>query len=107
MPVLRAVMTVVAVLALGGALVGLACGAPLPAILWAAGIGTVLVAGVLFERAHYKHLRSATPGAGWIATEERFVDPETGQLVQVHVRPDTGERAYVVVGLPPGGNPAA
>ena len=35
------------------------------------------------------------PGAGWVATKERFVDPESGKLVTVFYQPATGERRYV------------
>lgn len=101
MAVLRAVMTVLGILAIAGALVAGFCGAPFPTVAWLTGIGLMLTFGVVFERIHYKRLSLETPGQGWVATTESFVDPETGQLVQVHVRPDTGERLYVVVGAAP------
>lgn len=34
-------------------------------------------------------------GPNWRATDERFVDPETGKLVTVWFDPETGERRYV------------
>lgn len=101
MAVLRVIMTVLGTLAIIGALVAGVCGLPVPTVAWLAGIGLMLVFGVLFERIHYKRLSLETPGPGWVATAESFVDPETGKLVQVHVRPDTGERLYVVAGAAP------
>jgi hypothetical protein len=58
-------------------------------------LGVVLVAGVLVERWRYKRLGGTRPGSEWIATAERFVDPESGKLVTVYYRPATGERRYV------------
>jgi hypothetical protein len=101
MAVLRAVMTMFGILALGGAVVALLCGAPFPVVVWFAGVGIIVTLGVVFERIHYKRLDAGTPEAGWVATAERFVDPETGKLVVVYMRPASGERRYVVIGDPP------
>ncbi|HZU90695.1 MAG TPA: hypothetical protein VE993_15690 [Stellaceae bacterium] len=57
--------------------------------------GIVLVGAVLVERWRYKPLGGARPGPDWIATGERFVDPESGKLVTVFYKPATGERRYV------------
>jgi hypothetical protein len=57
--------------------------------------GAVFVGLIVFERFRYKRLETARPGPGWERTTERFVDEETGKLVTVFVRPETGERAYV------------
>jgi cell division protein FtsW (lipid II flippase) len=57
--------------------------------------GAVLVGGIVFERFHYKPLENRLPGMGWTRTAERFVDEETGKLVTVYIRPDTGERSYI------------
>ena len=37
----------------------------------------------------------------WRATDERFVDPETGKLVTVWFDPQSGERRYVEDGAAP------
>jgi hypothetical protein len=67
-----------------------------PAItLWLLGAGGVITAGTLFERVLYKPLQSQKPGAGWVKTGERFVDPDTGQTVDVFFEPASGERQYV------------
>jgi hypothetical protein len=50
------------------------------------------------ERAHYKPILKAAPGAPWRETPERFIDPESGKLVVVWVHPKTGGRAYVEAG---------
>ena len=39
-------------------------------------------------------------GGRWRATDERFVDPETGRLVTVWFNAESGERRYVEEGAP-------
>ena len=65
-----------------------------PAI-YAGALGVLLFVGLVFERWRYKPLSDARLGPDWIATEERFVDPETGKLVTVYYHPASGERRYV------------
>ena len=101
MPVVRPILVVLGLLMLAGAAIAARFGVPIPAVLALAGFGLVLIAGTLFERVHYKMLRRKAPGSGWLATPERFVDPASGRLVQVHVKPETGERAYVDAGPAP------
>jgi hypothetical protein len=38
------------------------------------------------------------PGTGWVKTEERFIDPDTGKTVDVFYDPRSGERQYVSQG---------
>jgi len=59
------------------------------------GWGAVLVIVLLIERFRYRRIRSKSPGPGFQPTAERFVDDETGAMVTVWERRDTGERAYV------------
>ena len=59
--------------------------------VWAA----VLLVGLLIERWRYKPLAGRPPSPDWQATDERFVDPETGKLVTVYFHPPTGERRYI------------
>jgi hypothetical protein len=54
----------------------------------------VLLFGLLVEQWRYKPL-TTRPGPGWVPTDERFVDPESGRLVTVFYKPSTGERRYV------------
>lgn len=65
-----------------------------PAI-YAGSLGALLFVGLVFERWRYKPLSDARLGPDWVATDERFVDPETGKLVTVYYHPATGERRYV------------
>ena len=65
-----------------------------PAI-YAGVFGALLFVGLVFEHWRYKPLTDARLGPEWIATDERFVDPETGKLVTVYYHPATGDRRYV------------
>jgi hypothetical protein len=57
--------------------------------------GGVMTVGTLCERVLYKPLLPKNPGTGWIKTEERFIDPDTGKTVDVFYDPRSGERQYV------------
>lgn len=79
--------------ALGGLLVWNMGGGPVLLIL---GV-LALLTGVL--EPVYGTARRTPPGGGsWRATEERFVDPASGELVTVWFDPSTGERRYVAEG---------
>ena len=56
--------------------------------------GLIVLVGVLFERWRYSH-PAERPDGPWEATGERFVDPSTGEPVEVFFDPRTGERRYV------------
>jgi hypothetical protein len=58
--------------------------------------GSVLLLGTLFERWRYKQVKTAGNARG-TATGERFIDPETGALMEVYYDASTGERSYVKV----------
>jgi hypothetical protein len=58
--------------------------------------GLLILFGLVVERWRYKRLTSRHPGPDWVLTNERFVDPESGNLVTVLYQPSTGERRYVV-----------
>jgi len=62
-----------------------------PMTIW----GLVLLAVVLLERWRYRQHGDAE--GEWQATDERFVDPETGRVTQVLYHPRSGERRYVPV----------
>lgn len=81
--------------ALFAAAVAAFAGAPFPLVLWLTVIGAALVGGILIERSRYKPAAPGHPGAGWVATDERFVDPESGREVTVYYQPSSGERRYV------------
>ena len=57
--------------------------------------GFVLLFGLLVERWRYKPVTTRRPGPDWVSTNERFIDPETGETVTVFYQPATGERRYV------------
>jgi hypothetical protein len=63
--------------------------ASFPMVMW----GVILLAVMLFERWRYGHTATAR-GEEWQATDERFIDPETGQLTQVMYNARTGDRSY-------------
>jgi hypothetical protein len=65
-------------------------------LAWRLGFfGVVLAVAGLVERWRYKRLAATRPGTEWVATGERFVDPESGKLVSVYFHPRSGERRYV------------
>lgn len=55
--------------------------------------GIVLVSAVLLERKGYRTRVDRTKGP-WQLTDERFVDPTTGQLMEVFYNTTSGERDY-------------
>jgi hypothetical protein len=63
-----------------------------PVLIW----GVVLFLGTVFERWRYRSNASHLDD-GWAATDERFVDPESGKLMQVYYQASTGERRYEAV----------
>ncbi len=63
----------------------------LPFLIW----GCILVIVVLCERWRYRRKGHDRHGSQWQPTGERFEDTETGQTVEVHYDPVSGERRYV------------
>jgi hypothetical protein len=59
--------------------------------------GAVLLFGLAVESWRYKPVIGRLPGADWVATNERFIDPESGKMVTVFYQPATGERRYVAI----------
>ena len=61
------------------------------------GLGLVLLLiWFFFRKGGYKrHPLDAPPGQDWRFTGERFLDPPTGEMLEVWYCPRTGERAYV------------
>jgi hypothetical protein len=76
-----------------GALACWRLSAMIPLAVW----GAILAGSVLVERWRYRPLADDPPGGDWQATQELFVDPESGRLVTVFFNPATGERRYVRV----------
>lgn len=91
---LRRALIVYGVLCLAIAVALFVEGAVLPLAVDLAIGGVVVIAALLFERQRYRpHIDSSL--GHWQATGERFVDPTSGHLIDVHYNPDTGQRDYV------------
>jgi hypothetical protein len=65
--------------------------------LFPAGIFVALILiWFFFRRGGYKRRPlDAPPGRDWSFTGERFVDPKSGEMLEVWYSPQSGERAYV------------
>jgi hypothetical protein len=94
---LRAALLVFGLALLGGSAALVRAGCALGVALRLALPGLILIGAALVERWRYKRVTIGRPGPEWIATTERFVDPESGKLVTVYYRPSTGERRYTAV----------
>ena len=55
--------------------------------------GLIVVGALLFERQRYRPAVDRAQGP-WQLTGERFVDPSSGQMVEVRYNPQTGQRDY-------------
>ena len=67
-----------------------------PFVLWFGLIALVVLIWLVFRKGGYKRQPlDAPPGPDWQKTEERFVDPSTGETLEVWFHPASGERAYV------------
>ena len=73
--------------------------APVIVVIYLAVNGALIAGGILFERRGY-HPRVDRTGGGWQPTGERFVDPTSGQMLEVRYNPETGERDYVALDSP-------
>jgi len=61
-------------------------------------LALIAVASIFLER-RYRGRRNAARGS-WQRTQERFIDPSTGELTEVWYDPQTGERDYRPAGKP-------
>ena len=79
-----------ALLGVGGLALYASGGGPVLLIFAAIALVTALLEPI------YGHVIGKPPmGGDWRPTDEKFVDPESGQLVTVWYDPKTGERRYV------------
>lgn len=71
-------------------------------MIWLGIIVLIALVWLLFRKGGYKRVAlDAPPGPQWVQTEERFVDPSSGETLDVWFDPSNGERAYVRA-RPPG-----
>lgn len=56
--------------------------------------GVIVLIGTLFERWRYRRIEEPSNGR-WQRTDEKFIDPSTGEPVEVMFDPRSGERRYV------------
>lgn len=81
-----------------GTLMAMFSGGGIPLIL----IGALLIASLALESRYGRPgAPTAVPPHAWQLTNERFVDDETGQLLEVWIDPLTGERCYEPAGSDP------
>ena len=94
---LRRALVLYGLLALVGALILLYVGAPLAIAAYLAVNGVVVAGGIVLERRGYQpHLHRQL--GTWEHTDERFLDPVSGHMLEVRYNPTTGERDYVDLG---------
>ena len=80
----------------GGLLI--AAGAALPAGIELLGVGVILTLALLFERHGYRPKINRAAGH-WEQTNERFIDPVSGHVIEVRYNAETGERDYIDTGV--------
>ena len=95
---LRGVLMALGALLLAVALACLLLGQIVPGV-WLALWGVALTAGIAYERWRYKGNLAWPPAAAFKPTGERFVDPGTGQLVEVYYDQASGKRSYVDISI--------
>jgi len=67
--------------------------------IWLGMLALLVLIWFLFRRGGYKRRPlDAPPGPDWQPTQERFVDPGSGELLEVWFQPRGGQRAYVRAG---------
>jgi len=67
-----------------------------PFLIWCGIVAIPVLIWLFFRRGGYKRRPlDKPPGPGWELTAERFVDPQSGEALDVWFSPRTGERAYV------------
>ena len=65
-------------------------------VLWVAVPAALVLIWLLFRSGGYKRQPlNAPPDGDWTFTGERFVDPNSSELLEVWHEPRSGERAYV------------
>jgi hypothetical protein len=64
--------------------------------IWLGFLALIVLAWFLFRKGGYKRRPlDAPPGPDWVRTEECFIDPSSGETLDVWFHPPSGNRAYV------------
>ncbi len=65
-------------------------------MIWLGIVVLAVLIWFVFRKGGYKRRPlDAPPGPDWQRTEERFIDPGSGEPLEVWFHPQSGERAYV------------
>ena len=65
-------------------------------------IGVIMVLSIAFEKRYGRPGQEPTPASiDWQRTNEKFIDDETGEPIEVWMDPLTGERRYEPAGRDP------
>jgi hypothetical protein len=65
-------------------------------------VGLLVLASLVWERRYGRQGRQkSVPHSDWRLTDEKFIDDETGEPVEVWIDPLTGERRYEPLGSRP------
>jgi hypothetical protein len=68
----------------------------IPFLIWCGAIAVPVLIWFFFRKGGYKRVPlDAPPGPDWELTDERFVDPNSGETLAVWFHRPSGERAYV------------
>lgn len=65
-------------------------------LVWGTALLLPLLIWMLFRNGGYKRRPlDAPPGPDWVKTQERYVDPASGETLDVWFHPRSGDRVYV------------
>lgn len=68
----------------------------MPFAIWLGGLALVAAIWFFFRSGGYKRQPlDAPPGPDWVRTGERFIDPSSGETLDVWFHAKSGERVYV------------
>jgi hypothetical protein len=82
----------------GGAMMAATGGGGFPLAI----VGLLVLASLVWERRYGRQGRQKSiPHSDWQLTDEKFIDDETGEAVEVWIDPLTGERRYEPLGSHP------
>jgi hypothetical protein len=97
--VLRRALVVLGGVAIVGGVLLIAIGFAFPGGIDLVVTGVIVTLALVFERRGYRPRINRAEGK-WESTDERFIDPSSGHLIEVRYNPESGERDYVDIGAP-------